>query len=70
MPTMPRLGLCCQCAEQAIKYRTTTTASSLRVTPPDCRQRLSELSLAQANEFFLVFEFCAAEQIGVSCNVN
>lgn len=59
-----RLGLCCQFAEQPIKFRTTTATALLRLSRPDRLARLDELCLANANALLAALEFCAAHGIG------
>lgn len=59
-----RLGLCCQFAEQPIKFRITTVAACLRLSRADSLQKLSELCLHNARSLQQAIEWCAAHQIG------
>ncbi|MBL9135425.1 MAG: UV DNA damage repair endonuclease UvsE [Verrucomicrobiales bacterium] len=62
--TNPRLGLCCQFAEQPIKFRTTTATALLRLTRRERLSKLDDLCLANANALLASLEFCAAQGIG------
>jgi UV DNA damage endonuclease len=66
-PTNPRaslrLGLCCQFAEQPIKFRTTTATALLRLAPPARLTRLAELCRANADALLGALKYCAAHGI-------
>jgi UV DNA damage endonuclease len=59
-----RLGLCCQFAEQPIKFRVTTVAVCAKLSRAGCLQKLSELCLHNASSLLQAIEWCAAHQIG------
>ncbi len=59
-----RLGLCCQFAEQPIRFRTTTATSLLRLKPKDRRKKLAELCAANAETLLAALRFCAEHAIG------
>lgn len=59
-----RLGLCCQFAEQPIKFRITTAAACARLSRAACLQKLSELCLHNAKSLQQAIDWCAANQIG------
>lgn len=59
-----RLGLCCQFAEQPIKFRIATAAVVAKLSPAARLQRLSELCLHNARALQQAIDWCAAHQIG------
>lgn len=59
-----RLGLCCQFAEEPIKFRRTTAAVILRLTGHQRLQKLSELCRANAESLKAALEYCATHGIG------
>ncbi len=59
-----RLGLCCQFAEQPIKFRITTVAACARLSRAACLQKLSELCLQNAKSLQQAIDWCASHQIG------
>lgn len=59
-----RLGLCCQFAEEPIKFRTTTVTAMLRLEKRERLARLAELCLVNANALFSALRYCAAHGIG------
>ncbi|HWB12977.1 MAG TPA: UV DNA damage repair endonuclease UvsE [Pirellulales bacterium] len=62
--TRLRLGLCCQFADEPIRFRTTTAASLLRLGPQQRREKLSRLCLENADSLLKSLEFCAEHGIG------
>lgn len=63
-PSGVRLGLCCQFAEQPIKFRTTTATSLLRQPRAEQLTRLSELCLHNAESLLAALAYCEENQIG------
>ncbi len=59
-----RLGLCCQFAEEAIKFRTTTATAMLRLDKKARLARLAELCRANADALLASLQFCADHGIG------
>jgi len=59
-----RLGLCCQFANEPIKFRTTTATALLRLGKPQRLARLAELCLGNADALRAALQFCAAHGIG------
>lgn len=59
-----RLGLCCQFAQEPIKFRTTTATAMLRLAKPDRLARLSDLCRTNAEALMAALRFCAASGIG------
>ncbi|MGE4217210.1 MAG: UV DNA damage repair endonuclease UvsE [Fimbriimonadaceae bacterium] len=59
-----RLGLCCQFAEEPIKFRRTTAAANLRLTGHERLLKLSELCRANAEALQASLEYCASHGIG------
>lgn len=59
-----RLGLCCQFAEEPIKFRTTTATAMLRLAPEERRARLSELCRINAESLMSTLRYCADKGIG------
>jgi UV DNA damage endonuclease len=59
-----RLGLCCQFAEAPIKFRTTTAAACLRMTPAARVEKLATLCRHNAAALLESLKFCAAHGIG------
>lgn len=59
-----RLGLCCQFANEPIKFRTTTATALLRLAKRERLARLAELCTANAEALLATLRFCAANQIG------
>lgn len=59
-----RLGLCCQFANEPIKFRTTTVTAMLRLSKPQRLARLAELCRGNAEALLASLEFCAAHGIG------
>jgi UV DNA damage endonuclease len=61
---MLRLGLCCQFAEQPIKFRTTTATNLLRLSAGERQYKLSRLCLANAESLLSALQYCADNGIG------
>ena len=61
---MLRLGLCCQFADQPIKFFTTTATSILKMTKSEARLKLSRLCLANAVSLGQALEYCGTHHIG------
>lgn len=59
-----RLGLCCQFAQEPIKFRTTTATAMLRLTKRERLKRLAGLCLANAEALMEALRFCATRGIG------
>ena len=59
-----RLGLCCQFADQPIKFRVTTVTAMLRLPRPGQLARLAELCRANAEALLAALQFCASHGIG------
>lgn len=59
-----RLGLCCQFAQEPIKFRATTVTAMLRLEKARRRERLAELCLGNANALLAALQFCASNGIG------
>lgn len=59
-----RLGLCCQFAEQPIKFRTTTVTAMLKLERSQRLDRVSELCLINANALMDSIRFCRDNGIG------
>lgn len=59
-----RLGLCCQFADQPIKFRVTTVTAMLRLPRPAQLARLAELCRANAEALLAALQFCASHGIG------
>lgn len=59
-----RLGLCCQFAQEPIKYRATTVTAMLRLSRPTRLTRLAELCRENADALLATLEYCAANGIG------
>lgn len=59
-----RLGLCCQFAQQPIRFRTTTATHLLKLAPEQRRLKLAELCLANAASLLAALEFCSRVGIG------
>jgi hypothetical protein len=59
-----RLGLCCQFANEPIKFRTTTVTAMLRLSKPQRLARLAELCLGNADALRAALQFCAEHGIG------
>ncbi|MBK9989627.1 MAG: UV DNA damage repair endonuclease UvsE [Verrucomicrobia bacterium] len=59
-----RLGLCCQFAEQPIKFRTTTATALAKLPRREQLSRLAELGSANAESLLAALRFCAAHGIG------
>jgi UV DNA damage endonuclease len=62
--SMLRLGLCCQFAEQPIKFRTTTATNLLRLSAGERQHKLSRLCLANAESLLSALQYCADNGIG------
>lgn len=60
----PRLGLCCQFAEEPIKFRTTTATAMLRLTKTERLERLADLCLGNATALAASLDYCARHGIG------
>jgi UV DNA damage endonuclease len=58
-----RLGLCCQFAEQPIKFVTTTVAALARLPRREQLARLAALGSANAESLLAALKFCAANGI-------
>lgn len=59
-----RLGLCCQFAEQPIKFRTTTVLACAKLPRRTQLQKLSDLCLQNAIALEQAIRWCAEHQIG------
>ena len=59
-----RLGLCCQFAEQPIKFRTTTVTAMLRLAKRERLARLSALCRSNAEALLAALRYCAGHGIG------
>lgn len=59
-----RLGLCCQFAEQAIKFRVTTATACAKLSRADALQKLAELCLDNAAALEQAIVWCADHRIG------
>jgi UV DNA damage endonuclease len=59
-----RLGLCCQFAATAIKFRTTTATACLRMEPAARAAKLAALCRENAAALLASLEYCAARGIG------
>jgi len=59
-----RLGLCCQFAEQEIRFRTTTAAALARLSPAQRANRIVELCLHNAEALHKAIRYCADAGIG------
>ena len=59
-----RWGLCCQFANQPIRFRTATATALLRLTSAGRRAKLAQLCLANAEALLESLEYCAANGIG------
>ena len=63
-PAKLRLGLCCQFAEEPIKFRTTTATAMLRLDKKARFARLAELCRTNAEALLASLQFCADHGIG------
>lgn len=59
-----RLGLCCQFAEQPIKFRTTTATALMKLPRREQLSGLAALAEANAEALFAALQYCAAHGIG------
>ena len=59
-----RLGLCCQFAQEPIKFRRTTATAMLRLSKQERLARLSELCRGNAEALLASLQFCASHGIG------
>ncbi len=59
-----RLGLCCQFAQEPIKFRTATATAMLRLPKPERLVRLADLCRSNAEALLAALEFCARHGIG------
>lgn len=59
-----RLGLCCQFAQEPIKFRTTTATAMLRLPKRERLARLAELCRLNAEALLAALRFCAGHGIG------
>lgn len=59
-----RLGLCCQFAEQPIRFRTTTATNLMRLKPAERRRKLSHICLGNAESLLRALQYCALHGIG------
>jgi UV DNA damage endonuclease len=64
LPPSVRLGLCCQFADEPIKFRTTTATALLKLARTERLRRLAELCLANAEALLAALRYCAAHGIG------
>lgn len=62
--SLMRLGLCCQFAEQPIKFRTTTAMACSKLPRPARLQKLAELCLQNAGALEQSIRWCAEQRIG------
>lgn len=58
------MGLCCQFANEPIKFRTTTVTAMARLSKSDRLRRLAELCRENAEALFLSLQYCASHGIG------
>ncbi len=63
-PTGLRLGLCCQFANEPIKFRTTTATALQRLARPQQLARLAELCRDNAEALLSSLQYCARHGIG------
>ena len=59
-----RLGLCCQFAEQPIKFRTTTVTAMVKLGREERLARLAELCRGNAEALLASLRYCAGHGIG------
>ncbi len=59
-----RLGLCCQFANEPIKFRTTTATAMLRLGRQERLARLAELCLVNADALMEALHYCVAHGVG------
>ena len=59
-----RLGLCCQFAQEPIKFRTTTATAMLRLPKLERLARLAELCRVNAEALLSSLQFCAGHGVG------
>ncbi|MBL9165375.1 MAG: UV DNA damage repair endonuclease UvsE [Planctomycetaceae bacterium] len=59
-----RLGLCCQFIDEPIRFRTTTAAACLKMSPPARAAKLAELCRANAEALLAAIECCHRLGIG------
>ena len=59
-----RLGLCCQFAEEEIRFRTTTAAALSRLSAAARAERLAEICRQNAESLQAALRFCAESGIG------
>lgn len=59
-----RLGLCCQFANEPIKFRTTTATATLRLSETDRLRRLADLCLGNAEALGMALDACSRLEIG------
>jgi len=59
-----RLGLCCQFAEEPIKFRQTTATALRKLSRTERDLKLSDVALHNASSLLLALEFCAKSGIG------
>lgn len=64
VPSGLRLGLCCQFAQEPIKFRTTTATAMLRLPRAARLARLAELAQRNAEALLAAVGYCAAHGIG------
>lgn len=60
----PRLGLCCQFANEPIKFRTTTATAMARLPRTEQLKKFSELCAANAAALLESLRYCSANSIG------
>lgn len=63
-PAMLRLGLCCQFANEPIKFRTTTVAAMLRLGREAQLEKIAALCRANAEALSASIQYCARHGIG------
>lgn len=61
---MLRLGLCCIFRDEPIKFRTTTAAVCMRLTPAERAAKLGEICRYNADSLMQSLEYCASNGIG------
>lgn len=59
-----RLGLCCQFAQEPIKFRTTTVTAMRRLDKPERLARLSDRCRTNADALMAALAYCASHGIG------
>lgn len=61
---VPRLGLCCQFIDEPIRFRTTTAAAVLRLSPFERLGKLSDIGRSNAEALRQAIAYCGRHAIG------